>query len=121
MKRDFRNYDIDELKSNLKLLTISLVLTIVLAIGSICLGGKVVCDMWNWFVVKATGWDEVSYVVGVGLWVLVDGLFISNITSSIKHSIESKESDYTNLTIDFSHIIAILLTWGIGAIVHCCM
>ena len=47
MRRDFRDYDIDELKGNLKLLIISLVLTIVLVVGSICLGGKVVCDMWN--------------------------------------------------------------------------
>lgn len=121
MKRDFRNYDVDELNGNLKLLIISVVVALVLAIGSICLGGRVVCDMWNWFVVKATGWDEISYVVGVGLWVLFDGLFISNITTSIKNAIKTQENDYTSLAIDISNILMLLLTWGVGAIVHCCM
>lgn len=65
--KDFKNFSEEELKSNVKLLLLSIVVALVLAAGSICLGGKVLCDMWNWFVVKATGWNEMSYVVGVGI------------------------------------------------------
>lgn len=115
-------YDLDELKHNLWLLIISLVVTIALAIGSICLGGKVVCDMWNWFVTTATGWDNISYVVGVGLYVLFDGLFIANIVNQIKNAVQSYQDDnesyLTNIVLDLSGIIMLLLTWGVGAIIH---
>lgn len=111
-------------KKDLGLLIIALFITLVLVVGSICLGGKVLCDMWNWFVVPATNLNELSYAMATGIWVLVDGMFIANISNSFKGNITSdydKTDGVRTVSSAIGKFLLLLATWGIGALIHCWM
>ena len=112
------------MKEDLKKLLILLVISIVLVIGSICLGGKVIMDMWNWFVVPTTNFSTLTYPFAIGLWVLLDGMIISNITSSLRNTIKggiTDEESIQAISLNISSLVLMLFTWGIGAIIHCCI
>lgn len=102
------------------ILLVALVATLGLSIGLICLGGRVLCDMWNWFVVPATNFNYLSYPIAVGLWLIIDGMFITYITSSCRTiNTQYDEDDCKQLTVTaIMPYILLLCTWGIGAIIH---
>jgi hypothetical protein len=98
------------------MLTFVFTLLFVLPIG--ILDAYVIRDMWLWFAVPALGVNPITVVQAFGLNLLVHSVIRQPTQTKPKSDKPDKDIFVEGLTNYVGFILAILLTWFIGYIVH---
>lgn len=96
---------------------ILVILTVVGLIGLVFFETFVLMKCWNWFIVPATGWNEIEYwlTFGISLTVNLFKGFTSNKYEETSHSGNSCVSAFSTVV---TYYVVIALFLGIGALVH---
>lgn len=93
-----------------------IILTIALVVAVVFFGPFVVMKFWNWFVVPATGFNEIGYWLAFGLNMLVS--FVTAGSAANKNTTKVNNAEQL-----FGFVFAIAILYaiflGIGAWVHC--
>ena len=96
---------------------ILVILTIVGLIGLVFFEAFVLMKCWNWFVVPATGWNEIRYwlTFGISLTVTLLKGFKDNNSNDNDYSNNSCASAFGTVLV---YYVVIALFLGVGALVH---
>lgn len=87
---------------------------LTLAVGSLFLGGLVSQHLWEWFVVRATGWPPLGYWHAMGIS-LVLGYWCQPLPR--KRRSDDSEPAFEMAKHQAGRVLGVLLTWGIAALV----
>lgn len=92
---------------------IPLALALILFTGNIFLAPFIFMQLYNWFVVPATGWIKLSYWLAFGIVLVLDAIKIN--VSVDKDKDDDAVGLFTKATIQTG---TLLLLWGIAALVQ---
>ena len=91
------------------------ILCVAIVVGIIFFGPFVIMNYWNWFMVPATGFPQISYWLAFGLNMFV-GLLRAGQTASNTKKIDNIEDGFGTL---IGYALGYLIFWGLGAWIHC--
>ena len=104
------NYDSREDKSEM---IIPLVIALILFTGNIFLAPLVFMQLYNWFVVPATGWIKIGYWLAFGISLLLD---------AVKTRVSVNDDEADNAVGLFRkaliQTLTILAVWGVAALIQ---
>ena len=99
------------------------IIAILLAIPVGLLGGLVLSDLWEWFIVPATGLQPISVLLAWGIMITLQftraGSIVQAANFQIKlNKIHGEVEKHAALTGMIQLVVVYLFSWGIGAILH---